>query len=244
MTPVLLIAGGSRGIGAAAAKLAGQQGYAVAVNYKSDAKAAASVVAAIERTGGKAAAIPGDMSVEANVERVFAQTESVLGPITHLVYNCAISGPSSRVEAVSTQTLRSVFELNVYGAFYCARSAIKRMSTRQGGHGGSIVLVSSIGGRHGSPNVFVWYAASKAALNTMTTGLSLELAPEGIRVNAVSPGGIDTDIHPPGQIERLRSLTPMSRAGTPEEAAEAILFLLSNKASYITGANLTVSGGR
>ncbi len=244
MTPVLLIAGGSRGIGAATARLAGEAGYAVAVNYKSDAKAVARVVETIEKSGSKAVAIQGDMAVEADVERVFAQTESTLGPITRLVYSCAITGPSSRVEAVATQTLRAVFELNVYGAFYCCRAAIRRMSTRNGGPGGSIVLVSSVGGRHGSPNVFVWYAASKAAMNTMTTGLSLELAQEGIRVNAVSPGAIDTDIHPPAQIERLRAATPMGRVGTPEEAAEAILFLLSDKASFITGANITVSGGR
>jgi NAD(P)-dependent dehydrogenase (short-subunit alcohol dehydrogenase family) len=140
--------------------------------------------------------------------------------------------------------LRAVFELNVYGAFWACRAAIRRMSTRNGGQGGSIVLVSSIGGRHGSPGVFVWYAASKAAMNSMTTGLSLELAQDGIRVNAVSPGAIDTAIHPPAQIERLRAATPMGRVGTPEEAAEAILFLLSDKASFITGANLTVSGGR
>lgn len=242
--PVLLVTGGSRGIGAAVARLAGERGFAVGVNYKSDAKAANAVVQHIEKAGGKAVAIQGDMSIEADVERVFKEMDAKLGRMTHLVYNSGIVGKPSRVEAVDTKTLREVIDLNLLGAFFCARAAIPRISKKKGGEGGSIVLLSSIGAALGGPGEYVWYAATKGAIDTMTIGLSKELADDGIRVNAVAPGLIDTEIHEPGRLDRLTPLVPMKRAGTSEEVADSILFLLSKDAAYITGAVLRVTGGR
>jgi len=244
MAPVLLVTGGSRGIGAAVARLAGEHGYHVGVNYKRDEKAANAVVAQIEKAGGKAVALRGDMSVEADVERVFKDMDSKLGPLTHLVYNSGIVGKPSRVEAVETKTLREVIDLNLLGAFFCARAAIPRISKRHKGNGGAIVLLSSIGAALGGPGEYVWYAATKGAIDTMTIGLSKELADDGIRVNAVAPGLIDTEIHEPGRLDRLTPLVPMKRAGTSEEVADSVLFLLSEGASYITGAVLRVTGGR
>src|SRR5581483_3888183 len=240
MAPVLLVTGGSRGIGAAVARLAGEHGYHVGVNYKRDEKAANAVVAQIEKAGGKAVALRGDMSVEADVERVFKDMDSKLGPLTHLVYNSGIVGKPSRVEAVETKTLREVIDLNLLGAFFCARAAIPRISKRHKGNGGAIVLLSSIGAALGGPGEYVWYAATKGAIDTMTIGLSKELADDGIRVNAVAPGLIDTEIHEPGRLDRLTPLVPMKRAGTSEEVADSVLFLLSEGASYITGAVLRV----
>jgi NAD(P)-dependent dehydrogenase (short-subunit alcohol dehydrogenase family) len=244
MAPVLLVTGGGRGIGAAIARLAGQHGYHVSVNYKSDAKSAQAVVADIASAGGKAVALQGDMSIEADVERIFAETDAKLGRLTHLVYNSGIVGKPSRVEAVDSKTLREVIDVNLLGAFFCARAAIPRMSTKHGGAGGAMVMISSIGAALGGPGEYVWYAATKGAIDTMTVGLSKELADDGIRVNAVAPGLIDTEIHGPGRLERIAPLIPMKRAGTAAEVADSVLFLLSEGASYISGAILRVTGAR
>lgn len=241
---ILLITGGGRGIGAATAKRAAEQGYAVAINYKSDEKSAASVVDAIVKAGGKAVAIKGDMAVEGDVERIFKDVDSKLGRLTHLVYNSGITGKNSRVEDVSTQTLREVMDVNVIGAFWCARAAIPRMSKNKGGAGGAIVLISSVAAEIGSGGEYVWYAASKGAIDTMTIGLARELVGDGIRVNAVAPGMIATDIHEPGRLERVTPMIPMKRAGTPDEIAQSVMFLLSDASSYTTGAILKVSGAR
>jgi len=241
---ILLVTGGSRGIGAAIAQLAAAQGYAVAVNYKSDERAAASVVNSIATGGGKAMAIQGDMGVEADVTRVFDAVDGKLGRLTHLVYNSGITGQNSRVEDVSTQVLRDVMDVNVMGAFWCARAAIPRISKNKGGAGGAIVLISSVAAELGSPGEYVWYAASKGAIDSMTVGLARELVGDGIRVNAVAPGLIATEIHEPGRLERVGPLVPMKRPGTADEIAQAVVFLLSDASSYTTGAILRVSGGR
>jgi NAD(P)-dependent dehydrogenase (short-subunit alcohol dehydrogenase family) len=241
---ILLITGGSRGIGAAVAQRAATQGYAVAINYKSDEKAAASVVDAITKSGGKAVAIKGDMGVESDVARVFEAVDAKLGRLTHLVYNSGITGKNSRVEDVSTQVLRNVMDVNVLGAFWCARAAIPRMSTSKGGAGGAIVLISSVAAEMGSPGEYVWYAASKGAIDSMTIGLARELVTDGIRVNAVSPGLIATEIHEAGRLDRLGPTVPMKRPGTADEIAQSVMFLLSDASSYTTGAILRVSGGR
>jgi NAD(P)-dependent dehydrogenase (short-subunit alcohol dehydrogenase family) len=242
--PILIVAGGSRGIGAAAAKLAGTRGFDVAVNYLRDDKAADAVVAAVRQAGRRAVAVKGDMGREDDIARLFATVERDLGPPTHLIYSCGITGPSSRLESVATGTLREVFDVNVVGALIAMRTLIKHASTKHGGPGGAVVLLSSAAATIGGAGEYVWYAASKGAIDSMTLGLSRELAAEGIRVNAVQPGLIATDIHPPGRLDRLVPSTPIGRAGTAEEVAEAILFLLSDQASYITGSVLRVGGGR
>ncbi|MEA2879928.1 MAG: hypothetical protein QOF14_5124 [Hyphomicrobiales bacterium] len=244
MSKVLLVTGASRGIGAATAKLAGTRGYDVAVNYLRDAKAADEVVAAIKAAGQRAVAIQGDMAQEADIERTFATIDKELGRLTHLVYNAGTTGGNSRVEAAEAKTIRDTMELNVVGALLCAKAAIPRISTKHGGPGGAMVLISSMGAVLGSPGEYVWYAASKGAVDSMTIGLSKELAADGIRVNAVSPGIIATDIHPPGRIERIAPTVPMARAGSAEEVAETVLFLLSDASSYTTGTNVRVAGGR
>ena len=244
ISPVLLVTGGGRGIGAATAKLAATRGYAVAVNYKSDAKAAERVVAEIAKAGGQAVALQGDMGREADVERVFASIDKSLGRLTHLVYNAGITGKNSRVEAVETKTLRAVFDVNVMGAFYAVRAAVPRLSKKHGAGGGGIVLISSVAANLGSPGEYVWYAASKGAIDSMTIGLARELADDGIRVNAVAPGPIDTEIHEPGRLDRIIKLVPLGRAGMPEEIAEAVLFLLSDASAYTTGAIMRIGGGR
>ncbi len=245
---VLLVTGGSRGIGAATCRLAGARGFAVAVNYRDNEAAAAAVVAAIERAGGRAAAIRADVARESEVERLFAETETRLGPVTHLVNNAGITGRAGRLDEVASETLRAVFDLNILGAFLCARAAVRRMSTRHGGNGGVVVNISSGAATIGSPGEWIWYAASKAAVDTLTLGLARELAREGVRVNSVQPGLVATEIHLSSGIEdRLGKLAPnipMGRAGTAEEVAETILFLLSDAASYVTGAVLRVAGGR
>jgi NAD(P)-dependent dehydrogenase (short-subunit alcohol dehydrogenase family) len=242
--PVLIVAGGSRGIGAATARLAAQQGYDVAVGYHRDGSAADEVVAAIRASGRAAIAVKGDMAREEDVAALFAATGEALGPPSHLVYSSGITGHPSRLEDATAATLRAVLDLNVLGALLCARAAARGMSTRNGGAGGAIVLLSSAAATIGSAGEYVWYAASKGAIDSMTLGLARELAPDGVRVNAVSPGLIATDIHAPGRLERLAPTTPAGRAGSPEEVAEAVLFLLSEQASYITGSVLRVSGGR
>ena len=241
---ILLVTGGGRGIGAACVRLAARQGYDVAVNYKSNAQAADRVVEEVRALGRRAIAVQGDMGREDDVAQAFDTIDRELGRLTHLIYNSGITGKASRVEAVAAATLRDVFEVNVFGAFYCARAAIPRMSTRHGGPGGAIVLISSGATTLGGAGEYVWYAASKGAIDSMTYGLGRELAGEGIRVNAVAPGLIDTEIHSPGRLDRLQSLVPMGRIGTAEEAAANVLFLLSDAASYVTASVLRVSGGR
>lgn len=245
---ILIVTGGGRGIGAATCRLAGRNGFAVAVNYQRDEAAASSVVADIEAAGGRAVAIKADVAREDEVERLFAETDARLGRVTDLVNNAGITGRSQRLDHVDAATLKAVFDLNILGSFLCARAAVKRMSTLHGGAGGAIVNVSSAAATLGSPGEYVWYAASKGAVDTMTYGLSKEVAREGIRVNAVAPGMVLTEIHAtsgdPGRIDRIVPNVPLGRIGTPEEIAETILFLLSDAASYVTGAVLRVSGGR
>ena len=244
MSKILLITGAGRGIGAATARLAAARGYDVAVNYLRDEKAANGVVSAVKVAGQRAVAIQGDVAIEANVARTFATIDKELGRLTHLVYNAGSTGGNSRLEAADTAMIRSVIELNVLGALMCAKAAIPRMSAKHGGTGGAIVMLSSVAATLGSAGEYVWYAASKGAVDSMTIGLARELAGDGIRVNAVAPGIIATEIHPPGRLERLAPLTPIGRAGTPDEIAESVLFLLSDASSYTTGTVLRVSGGR
>jgi len=242
--PVLLIAGGSRGIGASTARLAGARGYDVAVNYKTNANAAAGVVDAVKAAGGKAVAIAGDMAREDDIERVFDTTARELGPISHFVHSAGIPGTFSRLEAASAANIREVIDVNLYGALLCARAAVRRMSTAQGGPGGSIVMLSSIAAVTSGAGEYVFYAAAKGGIDVLVLGLAREVVKEGIRVNAIRPGVTDTEIHPPGRLERLMPVLPMGRPGRPDEIAEAILFLLSDAASYITGSVLNVAGGR
>lgn len=242
--PVLLVTGGSRGIGAAVCRLAGRRGYDVAVNYMRDAAAADAVVTAVKAAGRRAVALQGDMAKEDDVARVFAAVDRELGRLTHLVYSAGITGSPARLEAADAQMMREVIDLNLMGALLCMKAAIPRISNRQGGRGGAAVLLSSAAATLGAPGEYVWYAASKGAVDSMTVGLSKELAGEGIRVNSVQPGLIETEIHAPGRVERLGPTVPLGRAGTAEEVAETILFLLSDAASYTTGAIVRVGGGR
>ena len=242
--PVLLIAGGSRGIGAATAKFAGARGYDVAINYKSNAKAAASVVDAVKAAGGKAVAIQGDMVTEQAIERVFDEAARALGPLTQFVHSSGIVGDASRLDEATAQTIREVLDIDTYGAMLCLRACMRRMSTKHGGKGGSVVMVSSMAATIGGANECVWYAAAKAGVDAMVVGAAREVAKEGMRVNAVSPGVIDTEIQPPGRIDRVAPMLPMGRPGKAEEVAETILFLLSDAASYVNGANIRVSGAR
>lgn len=240
---IVLITGGGRGIGAATARLAARRGYAVAINYKSNAEAAAKVVSEIESCGGRVIAIQGDMALEADIDRMF-ETLDRFGPLRHLVYSSGLTGKNSRFEAVSTQTLRDALDINVLGAMLCARAAIPRLSTKHGGKGGTMTFLSSVQSKIGAPGEYVWYAAAKGAVDSLVTGLSKELAGEGIRVNVVSPGPIDTEIHEPGRLARIAPQLPTGRVGKPEEVAEAILFVMSEAASYTSGTILTVSGAR
>jgi NAD(P)-dependent dehydrogenase (short-subunit alcohol dehydrogenase family) len=242
--PVLLIAGGSRGIGAATAKLAADRGYDVAVNYKSNATAAKEVTDAVRKAGRKAVAIAGDMAHEADIEQVFDEAARTLGSVTHFVHSAGIIGDYSRLDEASAATIEEVLAVDTFGALICLRACVRRMSTKHGGKGGSVVMLSSMAATLGGANECIWYAAAKGAVDSMVVGVSRETAKEGMRVNAVSPGLIDTEIQPPGRIERLTPMLPMGRAGEADEVAEAILFLLSDSASYINGANLRVSGGR
>ena len=245
---VIIITGGGRGIGAATARLAARKGYAVCVNYLRNRSAAESVVHEIRSAEGRAIAVAGDVSLEKDVLNLFQESDRSLGQLTALVNNAGILEQQSRVEATDAARLQRMFATNVIGPFLCAREAIKRMSTKHGGKGGAIVNLSSGAARLGSPDEYVDYAASKGAIDTMTIGLAKELAADGIRVNCVRPGFVHTDIHAaggePNRIEHLRDSIPMKRGGQPEEVACAILWLLSDEASYSTGAILDVTGGR
>ena len=248
MDEVLLVTGGSRGIGAATALLAARKGYAVAVNYTRNEAAAQEVVRGIRAAGGRAEALPGDVADEAQVMELFAQVDSRLGRLTALVNNAGIVDRTSRVEDMSLARLRRMFDVNVIGSILCAREAIKRMSTRHGGRGGAIVNVSSAAARLGAPGQYVDYAASKGAIDAFTIGLAKEVAAEGIRVNAVRPGLIETDIHAsgglPNRVQELAHQVPMQRGGSADEVAQAIVWLLSPEASYTTMSLVEVSGGR
>ncbi len=242
--PVLLIAGGSRGIGAATARAAAAAGYDVAVNYKSNAKAADEVVAAVKTAGHKAVAIQGDMALEADIKRTFDEATKALGPVTHFVHSSGIIGQNSRLDDADAATIREVLDIDTFGALICLRECVRRMSTKNGGKGGSVVMLSSMAAPLGGANECVWYAAAKGGVDSAVIGVAREVAKEGMRVNAITPGVIDTDIQPPGRIERVGPALPMGRPGQADEVAHAILFLLSDEASYINGANLRVSGGR
>ena len=245
---VMIVTGGGRGIGAATARLAAARGYAVCVNYLRDQEAAEALVQDIRNDGGRAIAVAGDVASEPDVLRLFQEADRSLGRLSALVNNAGIVATRARVDEIGAARLQRMFSVNVVGAFLCAREAIKRMSTKHGGKGGAIVNVSSAAARVGSPGEWVDYAASKGAIDTMTIGLSKELADDGIRVNCVRPGFVNTGIHAgagePNRIERLRAGIPMKRGGEPEEVARAILWLLSDEASYSTGAILDVTGGR
>jgi NAD(P)-dependent dehydrogenase (short-subunit alcohol dehydrogenase family) len=245
---VLLITGGSRGIGAATARLAASQGYAVAVNYSTHAAAAADLVQEIRALGGTAISVQADVAIESQVLAMFEQVDAQLGRLSALVNNAGVVDVAARVDQMSLQRFKRMFDIHVIGSMLCAREAVRRMSTRHGGTGGAIVNLSSVASSHGAPGQYVDYAAAKGAIDAFTLGLGREVATEGIRVNAVRPGIIDTEIHASGgQPDRARQLAPMipmQRAGTAQEVAQAIVWLLSDAASYTTASILDVAGGR
>ncbi|SUZ82980.1 uncharacterized protein METZ01_LOCUS35834 [marine metagenome] len=248
MDEVLIITGASRGIGAATARIAGRSGYVVCVNYLKNKAAAKQIVEEINADGGRALAVGADISREEEVVKLFCTVDDKLGKISALVNNAGILETQMRIEDMNAARLNRVFLTNITGSFLCAREAVKRMSTKNGGKGGAIVNVSSAAARLGSAGEYVDYAASKGAVDTFTRGLAQEVAGEGIRVNAVRPGVIDTDIHAsggePGRVERVKASIPMKRGGSAEEVAKAIMWLLSSESSYTTGSLLEVSGGR
>jgi NAD(P)-dependent dehydrogenase (short-subunit alcohol dehydrogenase family) len=248
MEQVLIVTGASRGIGAATARLAAARGYAVAVNYSRDRAEAEAVAAEIEAQGGRAAAFRADVADEEQVESLFEAAAAALGPVTALVNNAGFCGPAGHLDATAPAAIRRVVEVNLLGTLWCCRAAVRRMSTRQGGAGGAIVNLSSGAATLGSPGVYVWYAATKGAVDSLTLGLAKEVAREGIRVNAVAPGFVNTGIHAasgmPSRLEEEAPQEPLGRAAEPEEVAEPILWLLSPAASFTTGAILRVAGGR
>ena len=245
---IVIVTGGGRGIGAATARLAASRGYDVAVNYLRDEDAAAGVVRDIEAQGRRAVAVRADVAVEADVTRLFETVDRELGTPAALVNNAGLAGPFSRLDEARAETMRMVLEVNIMGSLLCAREAVRRMSTKHGGAGGAIVNLSSGAATLGSPGQYVWYAGAKGAIDTITKGLALEVAGEGIRVNAVAPGITETGIHAdsglPDRVEHLGPQMPLGRAGKPEEIAEAILWLASDAASYVTGEVVRVAGGR
>ena len=248
MPEVVIITGASRGIGAATARLAARRGYSVCVNYRRNAEAAEEVATAIDLAGGTAITVPADVTSESDVERLFETCDRKLGPPTALVNNAGILETQMRVESMDAARLHRIFATNVIGSFICAREAVRRMSKKHGGSGGSIVNVSSGASRLGAPGEYVDYAASKGALDTFTIGLAREVAEEGIRVNGVRAGYIYTDMHAnggePGRVDRVKEFVPMKRGGTAEEVAGAILWLLSGEASFTTGSFIEVTGGK
>ena len=245
---VMIVTGGGRGIGAATARLAAHRGYAVCVNYLRNPGAAHGVIDAIRDGGGRAIAVQADVAIEADVVRLFGETTRQFGRLTALVNNAGILEHHARLDEMDSARFERVFATNITGAFLCAREAVRHMSPRHGGRGGAIVNVSSMASRLGSPGEYVDYAASKGAMDSLTIGLAREVAEEGIRVNAVRPGVIYTDIHASGgeagRVDRVKSTVPMKRGGQPEEVARAILWLASDEASYSTGTFIDVSGGR
>jgi NAD(P)-dependent dehydrogenase (short-subunit alcohol dehydrogenase family) len=248
MAQNILITGGGRGIGAAIAIAAARAGYDVGLSYKSDGKRAEAVVVEIKAIGRKAFAMQSDVAREDEVVALFLRVDKELGPLNALVNNAGITGRAARVQDVDAASVNEVLAANVTGSFICAREAVKRMSTRQGGRGGAIVNISSAASRHGSPGEYIHYAASKGAIDTFTVGLAKEVADDGIRVNAIRPGLIDTEIHTssgiPDRVARITPTIPLKRIGRADEVAAAVLWLLSDAASYVTGAILDVSGGR
>jgi NAD(P)-dependent dehydrogenase (short-subunit alcohol dehydrogenase family) len=244
----VLVTGGSRGIGRATALACGARGWAVAVNYVGNQTAADQTVAAASNTGAQAVAVQGDVAIERDVLAMFDAAQSELGSLTGVVVNAGVVAPPSPLAEMTAERIRRVFEINVLGAYLCAREAARRLPQSRGGKGGAIVLVSSMAARLGAPGEYVDYAGSKGAIDTLTVGLAKELAADGVRVNAVRPGLIETDIHAsggqPDRAQRLGVTAPMKRAGKPEEVAEAIVWLLSDAASYVTGTTIDISGGR
>ena len=243
-----MVTGSSRGIGAATARLAAERGYAVCVNYHHNKDAAEAVVSQIENAGGRAVAVPADISQEAEVEQLFARVDAQFGTLDALVNNAGILEKQMRLEDMDAARLKRTFSTNIVGSFLCAREAVKRMSTHNGGAGGVIVNLSSAAVTSGAPGEYIDYAASKGAIDILTRGLAKEVAAAGVRVNAVRPGLIYTDIHAdggePDRVDRLKAGVPMGRGGTPKEIANAILWLLSEEATYVTGSCLDVTGGR
>lgn len=248
MTKVALVTGASRGIGRATALLLARQGYAVGVNYLKDEAAAQQVVAEITSLGSRALALQADIGDESQVVAMFAELDATLGPIGALVNNAGILFQQTSIEQLTAERINKVLSTNVTGYFLCCREAVKRMAQRHGGQGGAIVNVSSAASRLGAPWEYIDYAASKGAVDTLTTGLALEVAAQGIRVNSVRPGCIYTEMHAsggePSRVDRVKSNLPMQRGGTPEEVAEAIAWLLSDAASYVTGSFIEAAGGR